>query len=188
MDIWTRFHKMNLHQRINKANLITQFFKTNSSKLHFKSFKISREQYRKIVNAIPKPFAIFIIFFHDEISKKLIGKKKNNSWRWKNSKKQEGKKGAYPVKNHDSKVSFFFYFLFLKEHASAVGTGLIQIGFKVSSLTRFIPRWPLSRPRSRSRAHTLRGSHVIDVSSPHLIFVSCSVPEFNRASFCKHTN
>lgn len=44
MDIWTRFHKMNLHQRINKANLITQFFKTNSSKLHFKSFKISREQ------------------------------------------------------------------------------------------------------------------------------------------------
>lgn len=47
----------------------------------------------------------------------------------------------------------------------------------MSSPTRFIPRWLLSRPRSRSRAHTLRGSHVIDVSPP---------PHF-RLLFCRNS-
>lgn len=112
MDMWTRFHKMNLHQRINKANLITQLFKTNSSKLHFKSFKISREQYRKIVNAIPKPFAIFIIFFHDEISKKLIGKKKIIHGDGKIQRNRRGRKELTPSKITIRKLVSFFIFYF----------------------------------------------------------------------------
>lgn len=186
--MWTRFHKMNLHQRINKANLITQLFKTNSSKLHFKSFKISREQYRKIVNAIPKPFAIFIIFFHDEISKKLIGKKKIIRGDGKNQRNRRGRKELTPRQKSRFESQFLFLF-FIFKGTRARSWNWVDLDWIQSVLTH--PVHPSMAPLTSSITFTC--THVARITCYRrlplpLIFVSCSVPEFNRASFCKHTN
>ena len=205
---WLDFTKWIFIRQIFKANLITRyskpiasnrFYTLSRSKLYFnlKSFKIStisknRKRNSKTIrdfNISPR-WNFKEVSFIGEKKKKKIGGWKNNSWRWNGKNQRNRKKGAYPVKNHDSKswfLFFSFFFFWRNAHTHTLELGWFRLDSKCPHPLGSSLDGP-SHVLDHVHVHTRSRARITCYRRLSLILVSCSVLEFNRASFCKHTN